>query len=519
MRKPQVLGSLAGILLSLGGLLVWASAQSAKDPLLPGKHLDRTLFPKAYGILANESLYFPVDLSDWPVKIDHAHQLFLDDYLIAGQTNLEREVHRPRKHPANPLLIPDKPWEGNGVAFQIVHRDEKTGRFRMWYTTPTRYRLPSGMEVRFPALYAESKDGLTWEKPNLGLYASNGSKANNIIIPAGNLYGLIHEPHEPDPNRVYKGMVWHEPPYVPREGYFLYTSPDGLRWQRARQEPLALSLNGYTMPQSGIGDTSIFRWDRHLRKYVGDVKFVLPGRFRCRGMMESDDLIHWTPPRLTLYPDALDEADSEVYGHLSFCYESMWIGFLRMMHTQRTGWKQTTVELTASRDGRHWTRVGRREEFLPLGDRTAWDADYHDPSWDPILVGEELWIYYRSLNRQPPPGKTNVGHAIGLATLRRDGFVSLNADEQPGTLRTRPMALPGGQLHVNADLRGGSLRVAVLDQAGQPVKGFEASEPVSMDATKVVVSWGNADLDRLRGQTVRLQFTLQKGKLFSFWME
>ncbi|OHB75057.1 MAG: hypothetical protein A2W31_04765 [Planctomycetes bacterium RBG_16_64_10] len=484
---------------------------------------DRGLFPKAYGILANEHLMYPVDMSGWPVRIDTSHQLFVDDYLLAATENIRREVHHPTKHPANPLLIGDKPWEERGTVFQIVRRDEASGRFRMWYAGYVNFRLPDGVPVRFPALYAESKDGITWDKPALGLHEFNGSKENNIIIPAGNLWGLFVEPDDPDPNRRYKGIVWHEPKYVPREGYFLYTSPDGIHWQRQGDAPLAISLLGYAMPQSGIGDTTIFRWDRHLGKYIGDVKFVLPGKLRCRGIMESDDLIHWTRPRMTLYPDGADEPDSQVYGHQSFCYESMWIGLLRMMHTERTGWKQTTIELTASRDGRHWTRVGNREEFLPLGPRDAWDADYHDPCWDPILVDDQLWIYYRSVNRDPSDQNPQVGHVIGLATLRRDGFVSLNGGDTPGTVVTRPLTYSGRALFVNAEVAdGGSINAAVLSAASGPLEPFslEASAPLTEDSLRGRMTWRTErQLPEPDDGHIRLKFRLQNAKLYAFWIE
>jgi len=45
-----------------------------------------------------------------------------------------------------------------------------------------------------------------------------------------------------------------------------------------------------------------------------------------------------------------------------------------------------------------------------------------------------------------------VGHAIGLATLRRDGFTSLDAHKQPGTVITRPLTMPGNSLFVNAEV-------------------------------------------------------------------
>lgn len=499
------------------------TAVSVSAEILPGRHVDRSLYPKAYGVLDNEWLLYPMDTADWPVKVDRSRQLFVDDYLIAKAENIEREVHAPKKHASNPLLRPEKPWEGTGLVFQIVLRDETTKKFRMWYAAFGHYKLPSGLDTRFPTCYAESDDGLKWSRPELGLLEFNGSKANNIVIHAGNPYGLMFEPNDPDPNRRYKAVVWHEPKYVPREGYFLYTSPDGIRWTRAREAPLALSSMGYTMPQSGIGDTSVFRWDRHLGKYVGDVKFILPGRFRTRGIMESDDLIHWTRPRMTLYPDALDEADSQIYGHLGFCYESMWIGFLRMYHDKRTGWKQTTVELTASRDGGHGTRVGKREEFMPLGKPGEWDADYHDPSWDPILVGDELWIYYRSCNRDPGPKNPKVGHAIGLATLRRDGFVSLNGGEQPATVITRPLTMPGRSLFVNAEVAdGGWVKVAALSEDRRPIVQHTIDECTALTkgSTRERITWRETkELPLADREHVCLMFRLKQAKLYSFWME
>ena len=529
MRRTPLIApivSLWACCLLLAGV---AAAQEGGEALPETWHVGRDLYPKAYGILANEKIMYPMDMSNWPVKIDTARQLFVDDYLIAEMTDLEREVHQVTKHPANPLLTGDVPWEQTedgarrGLVFQIVRRDEETGLFRMWYAAYVVYSLPGVPRVRFPACYAESTDGITWKRPELGLYEFQGSKANNIVIPAGNAFGLFIEPQDPGPDRRYKAVVWHEPEYVPREGYFLYTSPDGIHWTRDSEAPLAVSLNGYTMPQSGIGDTSIFRWDRLLGRYVCDTKFVLPGKFRCRAFMESDDLIHWTRPRMTVYPDALDHPDSQIYGQLSFCYESMWLAFLRVMHTH-VGWKQTTVELTCSRDGRHWSRVGNREEVIPLGPRDAWDADYHDPCWDPILVGDELWIYYRSVNRQPAEGAEDFGHAIGLATLRRDGFVSLNAGTTPGSVTTRPLTVPGTSLLVNAEVaEEGYVKAALLSPDGEVLDGYSLEESAALtdDTIRGDLAWAGAPALPVVEQAdhLRIRFEMKNAKLYSFWIE
>jgi hypothetical protein len=482
---------------------------------------DGKLFPKAYGILANEHLMYPVDMSDWPITIDRSRQLFVDDYLIASTEGTKRTVHQATKHTGNPVLVGDKRWEGGGPVGQVVRRDAATGRFRMWYSGRSRYGPRSGETTEYPVMYAESKDGINWEKPVLQLYERDGSKANNIVIPDGRMYGLMDEPEDAASTQRYKAVIWHEPPYVRREGYFLYVSPDGIHWTRETKESLAIRLEVYAMPQTGIGDTSIFRWDRHLRKYVGDVKLQLPNRFRCRGIMESNDLVHWSRPRMTIYPDGLDDPDSQIYSQLSFCYESMWLGFLRVMHTERTkGSKQTTVELTASRDGRHWTRVGTREEILPLGTEAEWDTDYHAPCWDPIPVGDELWIYYRSGRMRHDEHRQM---AIGLARIRQDGFVSLDAGADAGLVVTRPMTFKGTRLYVNAKVaEGGTVQVALLSAGREPLADYtlDDSMPFTENSTHAPVRWQERDeIHCPEGGHVRLQFRLRNAMLYSFLIE
>jgi hypothetical protein len=241
-----------------------------------------------------------------PVEIGAYRNLFVDDYIISSTSNLNRQVHQPTKCDLNPLIGPTDAWEMSyksireGTPFPFVDRDETTGKFRLWYAGYTKYTLPSGTEVRFPACYAESDDGINWTKPNLGLYSYIGSTDNNIVIPAGNIWGVIKEPDDPDPNRLYKAMVWHEPEYAGTEGYFIYTSPDGIHWNR--ETPLD------------------------------------------------------QPVLNSIYHEDLTD-----------------------------GLKQTTVELTSSRNGRNWDRVGTqglgegRQEFMSVGEDGSWDDNYHDP--------------------------------------------------------------------------------------------------------------------------------------------
>jgi len=192
------------------------------------------------------------------------------------------------------------------------------------------------------------------------------------------------------------------------------------------------------------------------------------------------------------------------------------------MHTH-VGWKQTTVELTCSRDGRHWSRAGKRQEVIPLGARSQWDADYHDPCWDPIPVGNELWIYYRSVNRGPDDRNPKVGHVIGLAKLRRDGFASVNAGDEPGTVVTRPLTFQGRALYVNAEAgEGGYVKAEIRTRSGKPLPshGLDRCEPLATDTVASRVVWAGAQtIDCAGERSVRLAFELKNAKLYSFWIE
>ena len=498
---------------------------------------DSSLFPKAYGVLASEKLMYPVDMSDWPVKITSEHQLFVDDYLVASRSNLARQLHHPRRHPANPVLrLREQPWEHHWGHSVFVLRHPETGAFRMWYSPQHYFPAENGITYRGATCYAESSDGIRWTKPSLGIFNYGNDKNNNICLPQGTIEGLFYEPQDPNENRRYKALVWHDPhgqkAYAPREGFYLYWSADGIHWQGDNRRCIIPNGQGSNFPRellSGVGDTTQFRWDTKLNRYVANLKILFRRpTLRTAGYSESEDLIHWTRPRMIMHRDGLDEPDSQIYEHTTFEYESMWIGLVRVMHTERTGWKQVDVELSCSRDGRNWTRVARGERFLPLGPETSWDADYLIPGRPgaPMLVDGKLRFYYWGTRRADKrDGSQDVSWLmhIGVATLRRDGFVSLDAGQQPGTVTTRPLAFAGKHLFVNAEIaEGGSVKTALLSSDGNPIPGFSLADatPLTSGGTAIPVRWKeNLSVQRPAGQHVRIRFELTAAKLYSFWVE
>ena len=114
-----------------------------------------------------------------PIDIGTRLELLVDNHLIESMEDVEQKLHPPS--PREVAIVHDEPWEGNSSGYHTVFRDGDL--YRMYYRGH-QYRVEEdyfGHARREVICYAESKDGIHWEKPELGLVEFEGSKANNII--------------------------------------------------------------------------------------------------------------------------------------------------------------------------------------------------------------------------------------------------------------------------------------------------------------------------------------------------
>lgn len=174
-----------------------------------------------------------------------------------------------------------------------------------------------------------------------------------------------------------------------------------------------------------------------------------------------------------------------------------------------------------SRDGFHWTRPVRTA-FIPVSETFGeWNWTNVQPAGGGcVIAGDKLHFYVMGWAGVRGSPKVGVG-SIGLATLRRDGFASMDAGDAEGTLTTRTVRFNGKHLFVNAGARGGELTVDVLDSKGRVVKKFSRGNclPVTADKTLQPVRWkGGDDLSRLAGKSVKFRFHLKNARLYAFWV-
>ena len=496
------------------GLLMFTSSAAAEDDLLTSP-----------------------DHSVETSRISSAVQLFVDDHVVDTADGLHRTVHQWQKHPQNPVLRPDKPWEFGGNYINThgsVIYDQEKKLFKSWYWTLNDEDSVIPTSQIKSMCYATSTDGIHWEKPNVGLFEFQGSKNNNMVmasardvinsLPTLFTYGAIKTPWDPDPARLYKACFYERPPgaaYIgPDDGVWTAISPDGIHW--TKRETLAV-------PQ--LGDTVGFCYDSIHQRYLCFGKRYTD-RGRSRFQSESEDFVHWSEPRLILETNDQDDQPCDFYNNTGFAWGEMLLGWLQVFYKHEDPFKHRLVlELIYSRDGLTWKRMPGRDVVLDVGPDGSWDRTNQSPAiGSPIVVGNQMYMYYGGGTRYHGPYKgVDLGEArgrIGLGTLRRDGFVSMDATPSGGALTTKPLLLEtesakdvAVHLYLNVKSDYGHCRVELLDEAGQPIAGFtkEDADDLVVDDVRTVATWrGESDIRELVKRPLRLRFHLQNARLYSF---
>ncbi|MBP87328.1 MAG: hypothetical protein CMJ64_11495 [Planctomycetaceae bacterium] len=470
---------------------------------------------------ANEASSFQVESG--------VRQLFLDDVGIEQIDRLRRVVNKPTRHAENPLLSPDTHWERGCQVYGTAYYDEAAGLFKLWYLTGPKDRGLKPLELdgyeRAPhttmAAYAKSKDGVHWVKPKLGILPYDGDKQNNLLgIGKHNCEGIsvLHEPHDPDPARRWKAVYWDHGsggwevrnggPFCkagPEDGWHASFSPDGIHWKKYTNNPV--------IPKYCDTNQNVL-YDPRIKKYVGFSRFGF-GRRLARS--ESDDFMHWSEPQLVLQCDEADGPATQIYGAGVDLYEGVYLAMIWIYRAGGDG--KIDTQLATSRDGIHWTRVGDRATWLELGDEDSWEGGMARSVERIITRGGQLYIYYCGVHgAHTGPKIKNVVRKhpvqIGLLNQRRDGFVSLDAGDEEGTLTTKPFKLPRRKLFLNTDATDGKVSVAVLDRSG---KQLAKSRVITGDelSARAMSPGGLAKV----GDTVRLKFVARNAKIYSYWFE
>ena len=323
--------------------------------------------------------------------------------------------------------------------------------------------------------YAESADGKTWVKPNLGLFPYYEIKETNIVlIGAPDGYGdrycnsVLVDPRDRDPARRYKMVYYDWEPDDERNlgaGMHVAFSPDGVHWTqhegmvhktsygaKGRQVPFvgeSVFVEGpvkngrpgksWLVPLS-MSDAQDVLYDDLKGCYVSYGKMWMQGPDggthwkHGMGRIESRDFIHWSKPQFVLGPNDSDPPQVEFHTSPVFLYNGQYFSLNQILNRSAG---TMDIELMSSRDGLAWERPYAGVHFLERGAGAVFDAATLLTNGTPLRVGEEMWFYYGGyrgtaiggvgLDRQVL-GAKDFFSGIGLAVMRKDRFVAIVPD-------------------------------------------------------------------------------------------
>jgi len=453
------------------------------------------------------------------LPINTGRQLFVDDFLIE-RTNLVRVFHQAKKYKNNPVM------QNGSLRIGGAFYDPIEQHFDLFYNDgPLGVGLAFSSDLKHWSRRAEGKSG----QDHRIVLPKGGANSFWLHIDSsntGSFYVMRANRMDPrpkdNPNVPYINAIWQN---------MLQTSTDGITW--SDEIPLGRS-----------NDYSSFFYNPFRQVWVFSLKHNVPrvGKkvYRSRYYAERkkisevggfDDAVFWVNADKLDKPHPAVGDSAQLYSLQGIAYESMMLGAFQIhlgpsneISEKKKEPKYTVIKLGYSRDGFHWYRPDRKP-FI--------SGTYHDGDWDKafinipqgicFVVGDTLWFPYGGYSGVDSDGKRGMyrGASIGMATLRRDGFASMEAGQQPGMLQTKPVVFNGKHLFVNVDCPHGELRVEVLDENDRVLKQFAANvcKPIRADRTLCEVGWqSEKDVSSLTGKRVKFRFHLTNGKLYAFWV-
>ncbi|OHB55773.1 MAG: hypothetical protein A2Y07_10620 [Planctomycetes bacterium GWF2_50_10] len=459
------------------------------------------------------------------IMVGSERQLLIDNMFFAESNGVTLRMH-PAVKTGEKNVVRENVWESATLNWFNVMED--SGKYRMWYECYDVNGWPTGDDTSF--CYAESKDGIHWDKPSLGLFAYQGSKENNILFrqigPEGaksrvHGTGVFKDPNAPAESRykaVSQGIFTGEKGFETSSGGMMYNkiagmySADGFNWKRY---PKSISDEFADSQYCGF-------WDSSISKYVIYGRACSFGR--VIGRSESSDFSTFKPLSLVLAVDSNEFPSTQLYNPAAMKYPYAANAYFMFPSFYHIDTEKLEIHMAVSRDGVKWTWPEQDKAFIAQGEPNTFDSSSLYMGQGILRFKDELWQYYQGsplkhneseLENLVKPGNSMTYSRV---TSRLDGYVS--ADANDGFFITPKMIFSGNILVLNAVVRpSGSVRVGLIDENGKAVAGHsvEECEVFSGDHVRKMVMWKNdGDVSMRAGKPTQLKVEIKNASLYAF---
>ncbi len=445
-------------------------------------------------------------------------ELFVDHFLIEELKGAELILHEPKD--AGTVLLFDNSWEGPFCGYSTIIKERS--RYRLYYRgLPQAGKDGSTVET---TCYAESEDGINWEKPDIGIYEISGTFNNNVILandaPFSHNFSPFLDTRPGIPAEAkYKAVAG-----TGSSGLAGFVSADGIHWKKVSDEPL--------ITKGAFDSQNVVFWSQSEDMYLCYFR-TWSGNgykgFRTVSRTTSKDFIHWSDPVQMDFGETPHEHLYTNQTHPYFRAPHIYIATAaRFMPDRQVLTDEQARELNVnpkyfhdcsdavlmtSRGGNKYDRTFMEGFLRPGIGLQNWVSRSNYPVLNVVQTGPaEMSLYVNQNYAQP------TSH-IHRYTLRIDGFTSVRAPYKGGEMITRPFRFSGDTLLLNfATSAAGFIKVEIQDQQGAAVAGFElenAAELIGNEIEKKVTWKGNPGLEQLQDKTVRLRFVMKDADLYS----
>lgn len=435
-----------------------------------------------------------------------------------------------QKNNLNPFFTEEKEWELRyDNSYPTVIYDPNDKLYKLFYTvivedeecrnTPVSEREGKTYLPRFDRIvalgYAQSHDGLSWEKPNLGIVEYHGSKDNNLLLIKTHGAGVMLDEQEVDPQKRFKLIALDDDPERGKleNGRFAQMSysfsPDGIHWTALQPWP----------EHNPWGDTDNFPFRDPI-----DNKYKLITRnwhhgMRVAALCESDDFVHWTEEKTILHGMSYKD---QVYSMPVFFYNDLYLGLASIYHEgdrSAENFDCVDLELTYANNPSEFYYVSEGEAFIPRG-----KGSYHHGEFDcccifaapPIVRDGKLNFYYMGGNGQ----HTNFREtSFGCITFSEDklAYIAPSKKDAEGLVVTTGLVADGDELWVLADYDEQS-KMEISIARGWNTEAFDGFDNSKCKLTKCADGWTKIQFEKPLSSLKEkfcIRFMLKNAKLYS----
>lgn len=466
------------------------------------------------------------------INIGHERECFFDDYLIdTEKTTAKFKVHNPTYK--GPVMRHDEFWEGDGSDYHNFFYDN--GIWRMYYLGWKTF----GPREEIFACYAESKDGINWTKPSLGIVEYRGTKDNNILLPFGVDNFMVFRDDNPacEPDKKYKAVA--DKKIDENHHLYSYYSEDGIHF---REGELICSDGRFDSLNVAFWDEKEKRYLCYFRGYH-DIdekdmpKSLGPQPIRDIRVIESPDFKVWTKFKRVNFGDC---EDIPLYTNVVQPYyraPQYYVGF-PTRYIERPEWNGTYDELCGKE--KRLQRIEKSKRYglvvtdcVFMSSRDGYNFKRHDEAFmPPMPENGRNWVYGDSYvargmietpsDVQGAESEISIfafdnhwgGHPSNFIrfTIRKDGFVSLRAGAEEEKVVTKPFVFEGEEMRINfATSARGYMYFTLIDENGNRYDSLETFG--NLTDRKVV--FGEGVVKSLSGKPVTLEVIMRDSDLYA----